>query len=47
MDQGIFEPQDAFASPQTSFKLLGITWFGEIVVGAGFEACDEILFRAF
>ena len=47
MHQSIFEPQNAFSGAQTGFQLLGMAWFGEVVVCSGFQAGDEILFRAF
>jgi hypothetical protein len=44
LDETILKIEDPQSSAQARFQLLGVEWFGEVIVGAGFKTRDDIFF---
>src|SRR5579864_5920271 len=45
-DQSVLQIQDSAAHMETRAKFLCVKWLGQVVVGAGFQTLQEIIFSA-
>src|SRR6267143_1035073 len=47
LDQTVFEIENAQPGAQARFQLFGVKGFSQVIIGPGFESCDDVLFRLF
>ena len=45
LDQAVFKIEDSQAGAEARFQLFGVKRFNQIIIGPGFEPCDDVFFR--